>query len=1042
MADLQEHELNPRLRANNRRFWVFGFLVLLAASAFAAEPAGGALDVTLRRKPSGEPVARVYLALVPMDQPASRPTIEAIGDGGIKWRDIPPGQYALLAEAASFDPVFRRVDMVAGRSEEVRLDLERQFDLTGTVVDASGRPIADASVCHSRVATGPLMNTMSALAQRHASEHLCAKTDANGWWKLAVPVAKPTDLLVEAAGHEPVWIKREPATDEMPAITLRKGASLRVQTNRAAPEMILALMPSARIESTIPAWAQKTIWARRAATTAVEWPSLPAGDYDIVAMWPDPRRFSAPATLQRVTVGTNGSGGIRLSLPDDPPLRTKSPRIFVNSKTEIGGLRAFRRTDAKEVAAAADLTPRGRILYADADAGPEDVFFTTDADVILTLQRGQAQGAAVEGTKFPKAEGKLRVSVSEGATLPSRGNATFHQCVKEARFVLPVNVAKNGDVSLPLPVGCTALTLRFDTFSPLALATTARPREEVSLGTHILKAPASAEVHVVQQPGGTDVAEAIVTVFVERVPGEPMEVVKRIAGADGRVVIDGLPAGEQITFRAEQSSTKAAATVTRVIEPGQSAAVDVPLPAPVELTVAPRLAEDFKSANLNVEIAGVVVLVPGDDSERRSFELHDDEREAVFEGLEPGSWQILAMVRMGSVTQPVDVATITLEPGDQKKIEPVIRPLVVSGRVTSRGYGVKTSLEFTDPPGPGAISRRIFSKEDGHFQTVLPRPGLYSVSARRELNDPDIQLAPIRLDESSSRDVQIALPEGAIAVRVVSGDSNSTPVADAELTAAMLIDAPERGFARLERKQRTNTRGESLLDELQEGTWLVTAQGKDGNVAEKTVVVSKDRAAAVTLNLDRSVVEGVLVDGAGAPAASAAVDCIYSGAGNIPRFVRAETDSRGQFSLAVAKPAPARLQCGVTTADGAIGTFIAAPAGNVRVALPPGTSVLTITNWSDRGNRDRFWLVGPDGGLFDISWAARKLRRFDGPLTIPRLPAGTWSVVRVDSPAAFDALARGGAEALPRVARIRVSPGQSHELDMQKNDNSAPRTER
>ena len=59
-----------------------------------------------------------------------------------------------------------------------------------------------------------------------------------------------------------------------------------------------------------------------------------------------------------------------------------------------------------------------------------------------------------------------------------------------------------------------------------------------------------------------------------------------------------------------------------------------------------------------------------------------------------------------------------------------------------------------------------------------------------------------------------------------------------------------------------------------------------------------------------------------------------------------------------------------------------------------------------------------------------------------RLPAGAWSVVRLDSAAAFSALARGGAAALPKVAQLRAGAGGRYELDLKPNpvsDTSASR---
>jgi hypothetical protein len=1030
------------------RLFFLLFLVVLCCGLYAAERAGGSLDVSVRTRAANEsaPVSGVYVALVAGDQPAYRPTAEGVVDGSVKWNDIPPGSYALIAVAPSFDLSFRRVDIVAGKRGQVGIELQPRVELTGKIVDASGRPVAGATVSHPLVAMPALLGRMSDLSRQKALEYLRTTTDDHGSWKLAVSAGRASPLLIEALGYGPAWVTSDPAKLEMPPVTLRKGSSLRVVTNRPAPGFVVTLTPSASIDTSIPFEGQKQVWARETTTMAVEWISLPAGEYDIVGTWPDPRRFSAPVTLGHVTLAGSGAQESHLTLPDPPPLASKYVRIIVPTKTEINDLRAFMRTasGAKEIRAASEYALSGRVLYADADAGPDDVFFTTTGEVILAMPRGHGEktkqrGPAVDGISFSKAEGRLHVSVAAGGPLPSHGNAGFQECTDNRSFVLPINVAKSGDVALPLLVGCRALALRFGSFSPLLLPSTASQGETVWLGRHNLKAAASAEIHVTQQPGGTNVAGAIVTASVERPSHGSVVVAQRIAGDDGRLVMEGLPVGEEIAFRAQESSTKLAGTVTRTLDAGQRATIDpLPLPEPASLTVAPRFETEFKNENADAEIVAVVAEgEEGDKPDHRSIELDAKQQEAAFRGLNPGTWRILVLIHLGGITQPIDVATVTLESGDAKKIEPEIRPLVLSGHVTSHGHGVATSLAFTDPPGPGAITRRVMAKEDGSFHTVLPRPGLYAVAALRSLGDPDIELGPIRFDDSSG-DVHIVLPEGSLSVRVFSG-SGGSPAADVQLIASLLTDAPAQGgFERLERRVRTNSIGEVAFDDLQEGSWLVRARSNDGAIAEKTVAVSSAHPASVTLNLnDGSLLEGTVVGGVGLPAGMAAVDCIYSSTDNIPRTVRADADSEGNFSIHIPLPAPERLQCGVTTLDGAIGTFITAPVSDARFALPPATALLTITNWSDSANRDRFWLVAADGGLFDMSWAARKLRTWAAPFTIPRVPAGVWSVVRIDSAGAFQLLASGGAGSLPRIAGIRVVPGKGQQISMKNGDTSA-----
>jgi len=1023
--------------------WLFS-LTIYCVSLYAAPPAGGgSLDVAVHDRATHSSLSGVYVALVELDQPAHQPTVEAIIDGAVKWEGIAPGRYVLIAEAPSFDPSFHNVEISDGKSGQVTAELQSEFELTGSVVDATGRPIKDATVSHPRAVPPIPLGVMSKLARQHA--RLRTTTDENGWWKLTVPL-KDISLLVEAPGYEAAWISWDRKKDQMkmPPLTLRKGSSIRVLTNRPDPDMVLTLVPSAHVETSIPVDWRDRIWARDAETTSIEWKSMPAGEYDLVASWPDPRRFAAPVTLRHLTLSGNANGEIKVTLPDDPPVTPKNVRVGVPWKTDVRDLHAFIRTStgAAEVPAATESVVAGRLLYANADAG-SDVFFTSEGEVILGVRQTKAaenheQGPRLEGIKFPRADGTLRVSVPELAPLPSYGNARFDECQGDKSYVLPVNVRKSGDVALPLLVGCRALMLRFESYSPVVARLTARVREKVWLGTHHLKGAASVQVHVVHKADGTNAPEAMVTASVDRGSGDAVTVAKGIARADGWLTMEGLPVGEAIAFQA-QDSTKLAGTVTRTLEPGKREVIDpLALPEPASVTVIPRFEAAFKEENANAEIIAVI-LQPEKNAKTglRSVELNANQQEAVFSGVTPGSWEVLAMVRMDGLTQPIDVTTLKIEPGDKTKLEPTIEPLVVAGHITSHGHGIAASIQFTDPPAPGAISRRVMSHEDGSFKTLLPRPGYYAIAARRRPPDADSQFPPRQLDHAS-RDIQLELPEGSLSVRVFSGAS---PAADAQVTASLLGDSPEPDqFLRLERKVKTNLAGEVTLDDLQDGMWLVKARGKDEAVAEKTVTITAATPASVTLTLDDgSTLEGTVFDSAGNPAGMAWVDCIYSASDNIPRTGYAAADSWGKFSIHFPKPAPEQLQCGVTAADGAIGTFLTAPVSDASLTLPSATSAVTFTNWSDRGNKDRYWLVAPDGGLFDLSWAAVKFRTLDAPFTIPKVPAGAWSVVRIDSAGAFSALASGRAAALPKITQVRLAAGEHKEISMKSGDTSGPR---
>lgn len=189
---------------------------------------------------------------------------------------------------------------------------------------------------------------------------------------------------------------------------------------------------------------------------------------------------------------------------------------------------------------------------------------------------------------------------------------------------------------------------------------------------------------------------------------------------------------------------------------------------------------------------------------------------------------------------------------------------------------------------------------------------------------------------------------------------------------------------------------------------------------------------------DLKVLDGVIVDDRGNPAAGASINCMSPGVAGLPEFLRGETDDRGAFSISLPVPLPQRLNCGVATRYGAIASFIVTPGENIRLGLPQATATMKIADWGERVSADRFWLIATDGRLFNISWAAATFGTAWSPLTISRLPAGHWRIVRADSTTALSEIARGMARALPLVTDVQLDEGETTEVRIQ-NESAARR---
>jgi hypothetical protein len=145
--------------------------------------AGGGLDVSVRARSTHGSLSGVYVALVAVDAPSYRPTMEAIVDGSVKWEGIAAGDYVLLAEAPSFEPATpQNIKISEGKSAQVTLEFQPLFELSGSVTDTAGRPIKDATVSQPRIVPPTLLGVMSNLARPHTCGRRPTRT---GYGRLA-----------------------------------------------------------------------------------------------------------------------------------------------------------------------------------------------------------------------------------------------------------------------------------------------------------------------------------------------------------------------------------------------------------------------------------------------------------------------------------------------------------------------------------------------------------------------------------------------------------------------------------------------------------------------------------------------------------------------------------------------------------------------------------------------------------------------------------------------------------------------------------------
>jgi hypothetical protein len=1019
--------------------------LLASVSDIATAPRVVEDDVTVHimvtTQGANAPVKGAYVALIPRDQPLRRPAREMIAPTGNVDLAVPAGRYLLRASADMFDTDYQRMVLVNEGSDQVVVSLAPEFKVSGMVADPDGHPITDARITHMLILPPPSVRKLSELAAKAVGSRLHAMSDVNGFWQLAVSTDRKSQLMVEARGYAPAWVVYDPAGPQRNQInvTLHRGSSLKVAIDRLDPNAVLTVIAKKQEEQNLPPAMQAYAWAREATTNTLVWDSLPDGHYRIFARYPDPLRFGHPVEVGEVTLTAGEVAETRVHVPPAPEIETTYLRFMVPRGTSLAGLRAFtvaKGGGVKEAAHSEEDTIVGKVVYVAGAASLDDVYLTTDTQLIVANQHplGAGRGAitAVEAVCLPRGSGKLRVTAPTGVAGPSAAIQVLHDCGGIANMTLPASVLANGEITLPLAVACKALTLQFENFTPLTMGTAVGEGEQKWLGEYRLLAPSSAAIHVVRRPSGTNAAGAIVQALVRRGTDVHLVVVAE-ATADqlGHVLMKNVPAGENVTFQARDPKTQLMGSTSVQILPAKRAVIEpLEIPEPASLTVAPVLDSDFKSQFPTASIMSVsVVREDTHPPDRNTLRFDEQATEVVFHDVAPGYWHIMVLVNLDSGAQPMEVDAVSLASGEDKHVSTPVRPVIATGLVLSKGQGVRATLLVGDPPSPAALQRRVYTASDGTFKVVLPKSDIYYVKANLLMaGATSVDFGPLTFDGSVMR---LVLPDGSLGVHVTRGGQ---PLANARLVAVKHADNPDgSGVSELSARAKTDANGAAVFQELSEGIWAVQAQAPDDDgIAERDATIAGPERSEITLDIDEaSVLEGTVTDVNGGPAASASVDCVFSTSQTL-QSAHGDAGVDGHFVVHLPVPAPQSLQCGVTTVGGAIAAFQTPLTRNAAFVMPPLAGGLFIADWGRKTIPDRFWLVGGDGSLFNLSWVAKKVGRFGAPLTIARLPAGRWTVVQILSTAQLFALGSGVApHGLVSVADATVAPGQSKTINVQ-----------
>jgi hypothetical protein len=987
----------------------------------------------------GHPIEKGYVALVSPWRPSSRPTAETIGNGRVVLR-VPPGAYWLIAGAEGYAVSSKGPFAVSESGATVSIELEPLAATSGTVRDEKGNPVAGARVASMNAAIPAPLGTVSEVAARHLSSDWSTTTDRDGRWTLNLPDGD-VPLVFEAPGRAAEWRIRAKSDPGPLDVSLSAGATLDVETDRIEPNLVLTLAREDEGATSIPVEQQPGVWSRWAASSQLTWSSLPPGSYGVYAKYPDPLFFNRRAErLATVTLAPGQRAGVRVALPPARQKATRSEMLFVRGipTSDLGDdLELFARDPGGKPQRLEHFVKEamgGSVAHVKTEGvrGPfygmtSGRFFFTAADVVDagTGASGEPRVMAVR----PRADAHATLRYAdEELEPPSAGVAVLRDCEADerARVSVPILIDKKRVARFSAPAGCRTMILEFDPFEPVIAGRTLQAGAQ-SLGEFVLRGAASAEVHVVREPGNLPVEGAVVRVFSDRTASEqPIPVGEATTDERGWARITGLPPNRSLRVVGQTPEGDRSDPVVVRVEPRGQALIDpLTIRDPATVIVDAKIDEDVLARFPAARVA-TLLLTPADlsrDAEKQQQDIGPEGMPVRFERLHPGIWRLSGVVRVGGVYTVQDIEEIELTAGETAAVETTIAPNVFEGHVTSKGTGVAAKVIVEDR------GRKLYfnSDSDGSFRLALQEAGTYRVwVARLSAQGNMIPIGEVDFRDPS-RPVEIAIPDGG-------GATARVRRAGRPVAGVVVWVSRREGSGIVERAtkrgQTTSFEGDAKFEDLVPGAWTFSARESDSRrAAEKTVTVEAGENVTFDLDLaDAATISGTIRSFFGSPLPDADVECLFLGSSGNPDRAGARSDSNGEFVIEMSPPGPPSALCSVIGPMGLVDAFRSTPGQPTDVTLPAVSATLTISDWAEESAPDLYWLVAPDGRAVSLNTAAARLGAAGSPLTIPALAAGTWKAVRVESLPQWIALARGLGSSMSAVTAVTLEPGTAETI--------------
>lgn len=1040
----------------SRLLWIIaacvGFSVTVAE---AADLRLAPVAVTVTVTSAGGPVDDAYVAIVREDKSWRDPLQETILRRGnvVSW-DVPPGRYRAVAGAPGFTTERTDIFVVENAPVSRRIELTALVPASGVLEDDEHHPITHGRIglVGSFVFDAP--EGLSRMAETHLRGNDLATTNDSGRFTFLAHPRAGHLLYAEADGFTPRYLPHTTADDlkRLGRITLSRGAALLIETPKnaswPAPYDRLRLLPAAgdALPEGMTLEGASAIWSRGVpSTTSLDWPSLPAGDYELIADTPR-TNLAVPQTLATVSLRAGETKHLSVTPPMTPAPTDSARGTLHVLVAEIGpknakltttrwanGVETPLRYKATSVSGGVRLDIQGGC-----GPGSSIVLETIEQIGAVTLSGQETCDATVPASLRPKAFGTIDLAPPTGATLPKYGLARLEPCDRRQLTTrttpgnFPLKIDDKGRAEFPLVAGCTQPTLFIGEFAPLKLERVSLPpkdRHYFSLSR--LEWGASILARVVDDEGHPLDDVRIVAIDAATAAGlrgvESLERAAPLAAGltrnGGWTKLTALPPSQPLTLGifAPKRRYPVFSQPYSVAARQQLLLDHLQLPAPAALTVHLDRPENVRGL-----LISEIEADPGEGSswpQLASISARLTDSGAQFDELPPGPWRISVRGRVaGGLMTQIGEQTVSIAAAERTSMTIPVRAGVYHGHVLYRGVPVSGELAVVLPRG---VRFTAMLTEDGAFTAIVDPPGHYDVELRRWPDPAGMVTLPKVSFDDPETDITIHLPDGSITGIVT--DENGKPAANVPVVAKSTRVAGSE-ITTSEVLSRSRNDGTFTLAGVMGGKWVVEATDRARRSEPVNVTVAENQAAGdVRLTVaELRTVRGQLVNSAGQPLAGALVLIAIPGIQRSgARGDYGQTNERGEFELAVRAQAlrsPADFK--IRAADGSVTCTRVSLDELLSLVMPPSGAVELRFADPKHKTPAMTLLVAADEASCGLPFASPKQLTADGTIVLlPGLAAGVWRLVEASTPDEVNAATQGRAAMLPSLATFIVEPG-------------------